>query len=156
MKYPPRGLHRCWYVSFLAGMPSSSSKHAQDPLNLVPILLKSSDPSAESILDLIGQCGNAKEAVIALQEATGQLRSQLMSEEDSDDQLGSQKPCLRLTQIISLYSSCTNLLSIWFNSFILDLRHSSNKAKTEIAFTDHKNARLRFMRDNIIGSTRKF
>ncbi|KAG6806432.1 hypothetical protein H0H93_003025, partial [Arthromyces matolae] len=53
-----------------------------DPLNTVPILLPCKDPAAREILSLIGECGSAKEMIVALQEATEHLVVALDADDD--------------------------------------------------------------------------
>ena len=64
-------------------------------------------------MTVIGECGSAKEVVMAVQEAVEQLERLLDSDEDNDDKeecyTGKSKlnsPTTQLTILIDLYGSC--------------------------------------------------
>jgi hypothetical protein len=89
-------------------------------LNTLPVLLPCNDPAARDILTVIGECGSAKEVVMAIQEAVEQLERLLDSDEavvdnDADDEeectslegkSGLNSPITQLTILIDLYGSC--------------------------------------------------
>jgi len=77
----------------------------QDPLDTIPLLLPERDQAAKDILALVGECGNAKEVVIATQEAIERIESILDSEDDDLEASGTQSS--QLIMLIDLYSSCT-------------------------------------------------
>jgi hypothetical protein len=87
-------------------------------LNTLPVLLPCNDPIARDIMTVIGECGSAKEVVMAVQEAVEQLERLLDSDGevgDNDDKeecplyAGKSKPnppTTQLTILIDLYGSC--------------------------------------------------
>lgn len=90
---------------------------------MLPVLLPCNDPAARDILTVIGECGSAKEVVMAIQEAVEQLERLLGSDEavvDNDAQRSDDEeectslegksrlnsPITQLTILIDLYGSC--------------------------------------------------
>jgi hypothetical protein len=76
-------------------------------LETVPLLLSETSQAAHDIIALVGECGNAKEVIIAAQEAVERISSIASSsdtakDDDDDDDLPSQ-----LIRLIDLYSSGT-------------------------------------------------
>ncbi|KAF8189305.1 hypothetical protein BJ912DRAFT_967076 [Pholiota molesta] len=59
-----------------------------DPLNALPVLLPYDDPAARDILSVIGECGSAKEVVMAVQEAVERLQRTLEIEDEEDTNEG--------------------------------------------------------------------
>lgn len=98
---------------------SNATSHL-DPLNMLPILLPCNDPAARDIMAVVGECGSAKEVVMAVQEAVEQLERLLDSFGDDDAQQSDDKeertslegkfklnsPTTQLTILIELYGSC--------------------------------------------------
>ncbi|KAF9482730.1 hypothetical protein BDN70DRAFT_892362 [Pholiota conissans] len=56
-----------------------------DPLNALPVLLPYNDPAARNIISVIGECGSAKEVVMAVQEAVERLQRTLETEKDEEE-----------------------------------------------------------------------
>lgn len=90
---------------------------------MLPLLLPCNDPAARDIMAVIGECGSAKEVVLAVQEAVEQMESLFDADEavgDNDAQRGDNKeertlpaekfklnsPITQLTILIDLYGSC--------------------------------------------------
>ena len=72
---------------------------------MLPVLLPCNDPTAQDIMAVVGECGSAKEVVMAVQEAIEQLERLLTSDEAvGDSELNS--PTTQLTILIDLYGSC--------------------------------------------------
>ncbi|KAL5476761.1 hypothetical protein ACEPAI_2947 [Sanghuangporus weigelae] len=70
-----------------------------DALHAVPLLLDIEDPTADEILSLLAECGNAKETVMAVQESLERLYHDLLSSND----FGGIKVFLRLERLFRLY-----------------------------------------------------
>jgi hypothetical protein len=76
--------------------------YSKDPLEIIPVLLGEPAQAAQDILSLVGECGNAKEILLATQE----LLERVISGCDLDVPDGVVSiPCL-LVRLIDLYSSC--------------------------------------------------
>ncbi|EPQ53522.1 hypothetical protein GLOTRDRAFT_116948 [Gloeophyllum trabeum ATCC 11539] len=63
-----------------------------DPLGVLPRILPSSSPGARDLIAYMGQHSNAREAMIALQEATERLELDMREGEDNDESDQSEKP----------------------------------------------------------------
>jgi hypothetical protein len=74
----------------------------------LPHLLPSRQLAAKNLISLIGECGNAKEVVIAVQEALERVDSALNEEDDPDDN-NSESPSDQLISLIHLYNSGMSL-----------------------------------------------
>ncbi|TDL19556.1 hypothetical protein BD410DRAFT_726943 [Rickenella mellea] len=90
-----------------------------DALHVVPLLVKCPDEAATEILALLGECGNAKEVVIAVQEAMEHLREELSAVEfDSDNDEAELESSTRSTsykqlgKLLDLYSSAIPRLKL--------------------------------------------
>ncbi|KAH8115901.1 hypothetical protein DFH11DRAFT_1582778 [Phellopilus nigrolimitatus] len=73
-----------------------------DALHAVPLLLAVADPAAGEILSILGECGNAKETVISVQEALERLLRDLTSEEE-DLENDPENVIRRLERALLLY-----------------------------------------------------
>ncbi len=73
-------------------------------MGLLPYLLPSRQPAAKNLISLIGDCGNAKEVVIAVQEILERVDNALLEEEDPEDSI-SASPSDQLISLIYLYNS---------------------------------------------------
>ncbi|KAJ6510556.1 hypothetical protein C8R45DRAFT_964498 [Mycena sanguinolenta] len=82
-----------------------------DPLSLLPYLLPSRQPAAKSLIALIGECGNAKEVMIAVQEILERVQSALDEEDDTDDSVN-ESPSGQLISLIHLYTSAIPRLKL--------------------------------------------
>ncbi|KAI5115846.1 hypothetical protein M0805_004834 [Coniferiporia weirii] len=78
---------------------NSGSSQMLDALHVVPLLLDSADPAAGEILAQLGECGNAKETVIAVQESLERILHTL----SGNDELEDEKIFLRLERFLLLY-----------------------------------------------------
>ncbi|KAI5115346.1 hypothetical protein M0805_008069 [Coniferiporia weirii] len=78
---------------------NSGSSHMLDALHVVPLLLDSTDPTAGEILAQLGECGNAKETVIAVQESLERILHTLSGNEELED----EKIFIRLERSLLLY-----------------------------------------------------
>ncbi|KAK7028318.1 hypothetical protein R3P38DRAFT_2525446 [Favolaschia claudopus] len=78
-----------------------------DPLGVLPYLLPSCQPAALNLIALIGECGNAKEVVVAVQEILERVDAALDSEEEDDQEEDSitKSPSEQLISLIHLYNS---------------------------------------------------
>ncbi|KAG6872096.1 hypothetical protein C0995_013020 [Termitomyces sp. Mi166 len=86
-----------------------------DPLDTLPILLPCKDPGAREILSLIGECGSAKETVVAVQEALERLAAahQNFDQDENDDPDATQRSFpSQLGILIDLYSTCIPRLTL--------------------------------------------
>lgn len=81
----------------------------QDPLNMLPHLLPSSQPAAKNLIALIGECSSAKEVLIAVQEILERvdttLSLEMEEEEEEHDDASRASPTDQLISLISLYNS---------------------------------------------------
>jgi len=63
---------------------------------MLPLLISCDDPAARDLINLIGECGSAKEVVMAVQEAAEKLECAFEEDSDGEDQdesrIGSPKP----------------------------------------------------------------
>ncbi|KAF8805834.1 hypothetical protein BYT27DRAFT_7103611 [Phlegmacium glaucopus] len=105
---------------------SGATSHL-DPLNALPLLLPCNDPAARDIIAVIGECGPAKEVVMAVQEAVEHLEHILDSDNDNDDQRGDDSiqparnfklnsPTTQLTILIDIYGSSISRMKMRRNS----------------------------------------
>ncbi|KAF8147764.1 hypothetical protein K438DRAFT_1910519 [Mycena galopus ATCC 62051] len=69
-----------------------------DPLSLLPYLLP-------PLIALIGECGNAKEVMIAVQEILERVESALNEEDDDTEDSSTESPSDQLISLIHLYTS---------------------------------------------------
>ncbi|KAJ6571633.1 hypothetical protein B0H19DRAFT_663396 [Mycena capillaripes] len=89
-----------------------------DPLSILPCLLPSRQPAAKSLISLIGECGSAKEIIIAVQEILERVDGALsleMEEEDEEDEtenIVSESPSDQLISLIHLYKSAIPRLKL--------------------------------------------
>ncbi|KAJ7302364.1 hypothetical protein DFH08DRAFT_905432 [Mycena albidolilacea] len=83
-----------------------------EPLSILPHLLPSRQLAAKNLISLIGECGNAKEVVIAVQEALERVDSALNEEEDDPDDSNSESPSDQLISLIHLYNSAIPRLKL--------------------------------------------
>jgi hypothetical protein len=76
-------------------------------LSVLPCLLPCPQPAAKSLISLIGECGSAKEVVIAAQEILERLDDvlSLEMEEDEKEDIVSESPSGQLISLIHLYNS---------------------------------------------------
>ncbi|KAF9525400.1 hypothetical protein CPB83DRAFT_897004 [Crepidotus variabilis] len=99
-------------------MTSEGESTYLDPLDMLPILLPCSDPAAAEIVSLIGECGSAKEVVIAAQEAAERLRRSFeLDGEDEENQDAQpiddyENQSRQLFALINLYSSAISRLKL--------------------------------------------
>ena len=89
---------------------------------MLPVLLPCNDPTARDIMAVIGECGSAKEVVMAVQEAIERIPNSNEAVGDNDDQqtrsdekeecpsiarkCNLNSPTTQLTILIDLFSSC--------------------------------------------------
>ncbi|KAJ7727745.1 hypothetical protein B0H16DRAFT_249781 [Mycena metata] len=93
----------------------SRSESHLDPLSMLPHLLPSSQVAAKNLITLIGECGSAKEVVIAVQESLERVDSALnleMEEEEEHDDASRASPTDQLISLISLYKSAIPRLKL--------------------------------------------
>ncbi|KAF7361379.1 hypothetical protein MSAN_01170700 [Mycena sanguinolenta] len=90
----------------------SRTESELDPLSLLPYLLPSRQPAAKSLIALIGECGNAKEVMIAVQEILERVQSALDEEEDDTDESVNESPSGQLISLIHLYTSAIPRLKL--------------------------------------------
>ncbi|KAJ7262659.1 hypothetical protein B0H12DRAFT_1103986 [Mycena haematopus] len=83
----------------------SCSESHLDPLTILPYLVPSRQPAAKSLIALIGERGNAKEIMIAVQEILERVGSMLNEDEDDIDDSTSESPSDQLISLIHLYNS---------------------------------------------------
>jgi hypothetical protein len=81
------------------------------------LLLPEKEQAARDILSLVGECGNAKEVIIGIQEGVERLES---AELDEDKEKFATYPS-QLIVLIALYESCE--ASFWIiNQIVFELR----------------------------------
>ncbi|KAJ6484410.1 hypothetical protein C8R47DRAFT_554346 [Mycena vitilis] len=96
--------------SALCQSPQESSL---DPLSLLPYLLPSCQPAAKSLISLIGECGSAKEIVIAVQEILERLAISLeMEDEEETEDAINESPADQLVSLIHLCNSAIPRLKL--------------------------------------------
>ncbi|KAF8157056.1 hypothetical protein B0H34DRAFT_483918 [Crassisporium funariophilum] len=110
-----------------------------DPLNTIPMLLPYDDPAARELIAAMGECGLAKEVVMAAQEAVERLERLLHSDDDEgndEEQLsetnemtssGTTPPkkssiLTQLTLLVDLYASAIPRLKLRRKSTVDTLR----------------------------------
>ncbi|KAG6844141.1 hypothetical protein H0H87_009484 [Tephrocybe sp. NHM501043] len=76
-----------------------------DPLDTLPVLLPCKDPAAREILSFIGECGSAKETLMAIQEAAERLISSIDKEDEDGDITPLSFPS-QLVILVDLYTAC--------------------------------------------------
>ena len=76
----------------------------QDALNVLASLVESNRDGAVDLIDLLSECGSAKEIVIATQESLEHLRVRLENSDEGDDQPKPVSTSLR--NILSLCIGC--------------------------------------------------
>jgi len=63
---------------------------------MLPLLISCDDPAARDLINLIGECGSAKEVIMAVQEAAEKLERAFEEDSDGEDEdeskIGSPKP----------------------------------------------------------------
>ncbi|KLO09408.1 hypothetical protein SCHPADRAFT_916667 [Schizopora paradoxa] len=96
-KYSLEGIRHC-----IANMGLASKL---DALSAIPMLVDSIQPGAEGLLDLVGECGNAKEVTISVQEELERLKIRFSNDDDDNEQEQNEqeeKKCSSATQFIRL------------------------------------------------------
>ncbi|KAF8067892.1 hypothetical protein FPV67DRAFT_1163310 [Lyophyllum atratum] len=86
-----------------------------DPLYTLPILVSCKDPAAREMLSLVGECGSAKEVVMAVQEAVERLASVCEGDDEDEDDAGDGSTLSypsQLTILVELYSACLPRLKL--------------------------------------------
>lgn len=81
----------------------------QDPLQTVPLLIACTDPKAQDLLAVIGECCSAKETLIATQECMERLTNSLQrdpEENEENEDPRRRAPIEILVAIIQLYTAC--------------------------------------------------
>jgi hypothetical protein len=88
-------------------------RHAtQDPLNLLPLLISSDKDASLELIQAISHQGNAKEAIIAVQEALERLQK-IVSSETEEGEESDQRYASDLVQLLRICESgmlCSFLL----------------------------------------------
>ncbi|KAF7350353.1 hypothetical protein MVEN_01340000 [Mycena venus] len=92
----------------------SRSESNLDPLSILPSLLPCRQLAAKNLISLIGECGNAKEVMIAVQEVLEQIDSALDLELEEDDEEDNDRvsPSEQLISIIHLCNSAIPRLKL--------------------------------------------
>ncbi|THH07047.1 hypothetical protein EW145_g3654 [Phellinidium pouzarii] len=77
----------------------SGVAYSLDALHVIPLLIDSTNPTANDILALLGECGNAKEVVISVQESLERMLHDLLGSEECE----SSKIYIALERALLLY-----------------------------------------------------
>jgi hypothetical protein len=73
----------------------------QDPLNLLPLLVPSTEDSAKDMIQAIAREGNAKETIIYVQEALERLERTVQ-----DSNQSKQSIVMQLTRLLAICHEC--------------------------------------------------
>ncbi|KAJ7135891.1 hypothetical protein C8R44DRAFT_389978 [Mycena epipterygia] len=93
----------------------SRSESQLDPLTILPYLLPCPQVAAKSLISLIGECGNSKEVVIAVQEILERVESAFsleMEDEDEKEDDSKESPAEQLISLILLYNAAIPRLKL--------------------------------------------